>query len=960
MKHLKKVWQTATLLLVMVTAWLLPLFGYGGITSSAAISTDYPVPLVNIATKDNSSVLTENGTTDGSAVSTKALGNQLSPSWRFDRVGSDKNGTFFKLCNAESGRLLTPSQYGVSAGTSVVVYGDESHQSQHWYVIPVKTDHLGNDLYYKIVNYSNTAIALTQGTSGMTLETYTGADSQLWLLNADGLQGFAGYCGDDNTGNIKAADIGGLFGETVEVSTFDALKKYATSDTPYTIVVTKNITVSNLTTDSTGHYYCPEGRIYMHSNKTIIGSYSAHTLKNVQFCTASKNGVGNNVIIKNFEMQHDEKSNGNDSIVVYFGSGENLWVDHVTFAGHSAVNTQGADLPDWDKFIACCYDADYCTVSDSSFGLHEYGVILGYPSDDDASYQNYNNFPRMSLVGNRFSKTYTRGPGLMRYGYFHSLNNYVSDFSMAYTVHTASKIYAENCYYDGASNNGNVICDWNTTSYPGSYAESGSTFVNCNRTTIQGSALNCTWRPSSNYDYTKITAEQAKSYCEKYSGSQTANSNWSYLRYAKQGVPSAGYTESPNKPMVAEFSNGSCYRIKNVNSGLYLQVDGAKAANGTNVQQWGTAEGDIHDIWRFVDEGDGLYSIISAVGDGGTYALDIAGKKVADGTNVDIYQYNGGDNQKFMFTQNADGSYQILTQITACQSAIEVKDGATSAGANVQQSAIRNHASQNWILEAVANPGCKMDTDVLYEFENVNSGKVMDIESGKMEENANVQQWSTTHIDSQKWVLQEFSGGGNYYYIRSYADKNYVLKAMSGENGGNIAIVPYSTKDSMMLFKFVKEIDGSYSIVTRASGDECFVEIADADTANGANVQQWESTNHDCQNWNAVTETTTVTTTTTTTTTTSATTATSKATTTTSATTTTTNTATTTSTSEPAVALGDVNDDGLCNISDIVLLQKWMISIPNTVLPNWKAADLYADDSLNAFDLCLMRQMLFQ
>lgn len=71
----------------------------------------------------------------------------------------------------------------------------------------------------------------------MTLAKYSGTDNQLWMLSADGLQGFAGYCFDDNTGNIKAGDIGGLFGEIVEVSTFADLKKYATADIPYTIVV---------------------------------------------------------------------------------------------------------------------------------------------------------------------------------------------------------------------------------------------------------------------------------------------------------------------------------------------------------------------------------------------------------------------------------------------------------------------------------------------------------------------------------------------------------------------------------------------------------------------------------------------------------------------------------------------------------------------------------------------------
>ena len=74
------------------------------------------------------------------------------------------------------------------------------------------------------------------------------------------------------------------------------------------------------------------------------------------------------------------------------------------------VNTQGENVPDWDKFLACCYDADYCTVSDCSFGLHEYGLILGYPDDTEDSYKNKNNFPRMSLISNKFTDTLTRAP----------------------------------------------------------------------------------------------------------------------------------------------------------------------------------------------------------------------------------------------------------------------------------------------------------------------------------------------------------------------------------------------------------------------------------------------------------------------------------------------------------------------------------------------------------------------
>jgi len=35
---------------------------------------------------------------------------------------------------------------------------------------------------------------------------------------------------------------------------------------------------------------------------------------------------------------------------------------------------------------------------------------------------------------------------------------------------------------------------------------------------------------------------------------------------------------------------------------------------------------------------------------------------------------------------------------------------------------------------------------------------------------------------------------------------------------------------------------------------------------------------------------------------------------------------------------GDVNADGVFNISDVVLLQKWMLAVSNTHLENWQAA----------------------
>ena len=269
---------------VLTLCCLLPQLGSAFAFRASAVSADYPPQLINIVSKDHGPVLTESGTADGAAVTMKPLGGDLSGSWRFDYVGKDNNGAFFKICNAQSGRMLTPRNYNVNAGADVVLFGSESAKSQHWYVVPTGTDRLGNSLYYKIVNYENTSLAMTQGSDGMTLSGFTGAENQTFLLDSDGLQGFAGYCANDNTGKVKASDLGGLFGEIVEAASFDDLKKYATADVPYTIIVTNNISVTQLNKNG-DRYMCEAGRIYVRSNKTIIGSYGAHTLYNVQFCT---------------------------------------------------------------------------------------------------------------------------------------------------------------------------------------------------------------------------------------------------------------------------------------------------------------------------------------------------------------------------------------------------------------------------------------------------------------------------------------------------------------------------------------------------------------------------------------------------------------------------------------------------------------------------------------------------
>ena len=57
---------------------------------------------------------------------------------------------------------------------------------------------------------------------------------------------------------------------------------------------------------------------------------------------------------------------------------------------------------------------------------------------------------------------------------------------------------------------------------------------------------------------------------------------------------------------------------------------------------------------------------------------------------------------------------------------------------------------------------------------------------------------------------------------------------------------------------------------------------------------------------------------------------------------------------------GDVNADGKINVADVVLMQKWLLTVPDTKLIDWKAGDLCEDEKLDVFDLCLMKRELLK
>lgn len=366
----------------------------------------------------------------------------------------------------------------------------------------------------------------------------------------------------------------------------------------------------------------------------------------------------------------------------------------------------------------------------------------------------------------------------------------------------------------------------------------------------------------------------------------------------------------------AVLTEGAVYMIQNENSGLYMEVKDANAENTANVQQWGAESSAAHNTWRVLSAGNGYYYLCSQLGDKVTYLLDIDMGKSDNGTNIQIYTDTKADAQQFKFVRNDDGTYYILTKSSGDKSCVAVSSASTSSGANIIQWEYKaGDKSQKWILTQVEDTGCIMDTNSIYMFKNLNSGLYMEAEGGKASDNTNVQQWGADGISAHNsWTLKSF-GGGYYYVISQLADgKTYYLNISGGtkENGGNAEILT-NNKTSSHLFKFVKNPDGSYYILTRASKDAGALETAGGSKGSGANVQQWEVNGESCQKW--IVEA-----------------------------------------SEPVYEKGDININKKVDVSDIVIMNKYLVKLEKFSEQQFFLADINDDGKVNVFDYILIRR----
>ncbi|MGN0361972.1 MAG: RICIN domain-containing protein [Bilifractor sp.] len=323
------------------------------------------------------------------------------------------------------------------------------------------------------------------------------------------------------------------------------------------------------------------------------------------------------------------------------------------------------------------------------------------------------------------------------------------------------------------------------------------------------------------------------------------------------------YTLLPNYyHWIAEYGTSSCNYNGNYESWQFSSTGKVNGINASvDMSLWYNGLGSkAAASSSYYSISNGTYTIQSKKNS--SYVVDIASGSAANGANVQIYQRNGTNAQKFVFTRLSNGCYTI--QNVNSGKVLDVASGSLSAGGNVQQYSGNGTYAQQWIP--------KLNADGSLTLINAGSFLCLDIYCGNMQNGTNIQQYTGNGTDAQKFVLLSTGTSDNHssgnsgttdsssdvsddidgtYYIANYLHQNFVLDVASGstESGANVQLYSLN-RTGAQKFK-IQSLGNGYCKITNVQSGKV-LDVSSGSRSDGANIQQYTSNGTDAQQWKIV------------------------------------------------------------------------------------------------------------
>ena len=286
------------------------------------------------------------------------------------------------------------------------------------------------------------------------------------------------------------------------------------------------------------------------------------------------------------------------------------------------------------------------------------------------------------------------------------------------------------------------------------------------------------------------------------------------------------------------------YEIENIRSNKLLNVDQNMQEIGMNVNQYSDNGGLDNQKW-IIEKGLEGYKIKSKLNG---WCLNLENGIGANGENVNIEEGAEVRTQEFLIERiDVDGTEtvqsgmtnKIITKLSG--RAVGVNGGRTENGADINL----------WDYERVDQQRFKFvyNEEGYYTIENIKSGKLLNVVGSDSESGTQVEQWEEQPSnEGQKWIVQD--AGNGYYSIISKLNGLYLTVGGTGANC-DLMYVENPTGGDNQKFQIIESgvpqgekivEEGIYKIVL-ANAPTQSLTVDGGKREDGANVHIWEYTN---------------------------------------------------------------------------------------------------------------------
>lgn len=130
-----------------------------------------------------------------------------------------------------------------------------------------------------------------------------------------------------------------------------------------------------------------------------------------------------------------------------------------------------------------------------------------------------------------------------------------------------------------------------------------------------------------------------------------------------------------------------------LNPAKVVDVNGNSTKNGTKIQLWNQSKSDKAVKFALRYAGNGWYYIMKY---GTNKCLDVTGGARKSGVNVQLYDWNGTDAQKWRIESRGDGDYNYLKNALGYY--LDAKNGSSSNGTQIWVYSYNGTNAQRWYV----------------------------------------------------------------------------------------------------------------------------------------------------------------------------------------------------------------------------------------------------------------------